>query len=253
MNSTQGIVAARGRKREVGRAAVLLFAAGVALAAAPPARADFIARFTNQHVDVDLRFEMGQPAIGWHDETNDIEYEADEALVLVGTAALRSRPASAAFNFLGVGLGAPVWVLPQVQDPNLVFLGIGTEEIDPGIFQNDEVTLSLVGIRGPGFFSLWTTDAFGSPTPLLTTADGITTADRVVRPIGSHQDFNWGFTVPGFYELDFQLSGVLLSGQPVSSEVTTLSFSVVPEPASCSLLAVGTAAMLCYARRRRST
>lgn len=229
-----------------------LFLALAAAAVAPAAgRADPIV-FTNQHVDIDLRFEGGRLEIGWHDETNDVEYAAGEALVFVGPNAVVPRPAGGQFNFLGVGPGQPVWVLPQIADPGLVFLGIGSEEVDPADFTGD-LTVEVLGVRGPGAFSAWGTDAFGNPQVLFAGAAGF--PQSFARPAGTHQHFNFALTAPGRYELDLRVSGRLAAtGQVISSDVTALEFRVegaaaVPAPASALVLAAALAPIL--ARRRK--
>ncbi len=53
-------------------------------------------------------------------------------------------PANPQFSFLGTA-GSSVWVLPQVQDPALLFLGFGTEELEIGVFVNNEVDFEAAG------------------------------------------------------------------------------------------------------------
>jgi surface-anchored protein len=233
--------------------ALTVVTAALTMAGPCAARADLIL-LTREHVDLDIRFEGGALELGLHDEDNDRELAADEGFLFVGPAARTTQPADPRFNFLGAGAGNPVWVLPQVQNPSLLFFGIGTEEIDDGTFRNDEVTLSLRGVRGPGQFSLWATDAFGSPVVFLATSDGITPNDLIRVPTSSEVHFNSGFTAPGLYEIDFQASAVLPNGTPVSSEVTTYFFgveAVVPAPASLTLLALGCGLAVPLLRRRR--
>jgi surface-anchored protein len=207
---------------------------------APVAKADPIV-FTNQHIDIDLRFEGRALEIGWHDETNGVEYAAGEALVPIPPGAIVLRPAGSQFNFLGFGAGQPVRVLPQINNPALVWLGFGSEEIDPADFTGD-LTVELVAVRGPGAASSWATDALGNPQVLFASGDGITGADSFLVPTGSHQHFNFAFTAAGLYELDFRVSGTLAStGQFIQSDATTLvfeaqQFEAVPAPASALVL-----------------
>ncbi len=55
----------------------------------------------------------------------------------MGLAARTTLPADPAFAFLGA-VGSPVYILPQVQNPSLVFLGFGTEELPSGLFTADQ-------------------------------------------------------------------------------------------------------------------
>jgi surface-anchored protein len=180
---------------------------------------------TTEHVDIGLAFEGGAWDLHLHDETNDIEYAPDEALLFVGAEAKATQPAGAQWDFLGAGAGGDVWILPQVQNPSLLFLGVGAEEIEAGTFDGD-ITLNLKAVRGPGRFSLYSTDAFGSPVVHMASADGIAAADAVTVFAGSHTDYNWGFTAIGGYEIDFEATATLPGGTTTSSGVVTYFFRV---------------------------
>jgi surface-anchored protein len=226
----------------------------VGLFAAAPTRAlGGIVVLSTEHVDVDIAFKAGKFELGVHDETNDVEYAANQALLFVTPAAQTVQPANPAFNFIGAGAGNPVWVLSQVQNPLTLLLGTDTEEIPDGTFQGDTLTLSLIDVRGPGFFSVWATDAFGNPIVQMATSNGISPADRMILSTNTHNDWNWGFTAVGFYEVDFQATAVLPGGATVASEVTTYFFAVgtaVPEPGSTALVGLGAVGLLVALARR---
>jgi surface-anchored protein len=211
---------------------------------------------TTEHADVGIGYEEGAWDLHEHDDINDIEYAANEVLNYVAPAAALSQPTGSQWAFLGAGAGNPVWLLPQVNDPNLLWLGIGGEEIESGIFVNDQVTLNLVDVRGPGQFSLFSNGVFGDPNVLMATSDGISSADTMTVFVGSHAHYNWAFTAAGYYEIDFEAVGTLVDGNVVtSSGPVTYYFGVettaVPEASSLTLAAAAIAISAVGMRRLR--
>ena len=209
---------------------------------------------TEGHTDVGIVYELGgwNLHIGQHEATPPMEYAPNEAILGVNIVGAHSTvPANPQFSFLGMA-GSSVWVLPQVQDPALLFLGFGTEELESGIFVNNEVTLSLQGVRAPGQFSVYEVGMFGSPTVLMNSGDGTTAADSIRLTAGGHRHVNWAFSTPGTYEVDFEAAGTLVDGNvfTASGPITyTFSVAAVPEPSVLSLLLLGGTGLLAFARR----
>lgn len=189
--------------------------------------ADSIATFLrNGHADVGIAFENDQFDLHIHNESADIEYAPDEAVLFVSKAAAVARPTSNDFAFIGVGSGATYYRLPQNPDSNLLFLGLGSEEIAAGTFEGGVIELRLKSIQGPGDVSLWAAELAG-PVVKFASSDGITSDDIVSLQEGSHSHFNWGFTKPGRYEVTIEAIATL-AGQtaPVSSGDVTYQFQV---------------------------
>lgn len=209
------------------------------------------------HTDVGIVYEddAWNLPIGQHEATPPMEYAPNEAILWVDLlAAYNTVPANPQFSFLGTA-GSSVWILPQVQDPSLLFLGFGTEELPSGLFVNDQVTLSLSAVRAPGQFSVFENDVFGNPNIIMNSGDGITGADSLVLPAGGHQHVNWAFSTPGTYEVDFNASGTLVDGNvfTASGPITyTFAVEAVPEPTALSLLALGALGLGALARRGKS-
>ena len=204
---------------------------------------------TSGHVDLGVAFEDDSFDLHIHDGESDTEYSADEAILQVGTAARTTVPGDARYSFLGVP-GSDTYVLPQVESAELLFLGIGAEEIEGGIFRGDQITFTLRGVSGPGPFSLYSVDGFGSPSVFMNSADGVGPGESVILNAGSHSDFNWAFGAPGDYTLSFEASGTLVGGGEVFSGPVDYSFSVVPEPSTWALLGLGLAALFRFHRKR---
>lgn len=196
-------------------------AAGTLTAAATP-----VVVLSQGHVDaVDVEYEDGALELHVHDETVDPSVERDPADVVLRAlpGAETTVPDDPAYGFLG-SPGAPVWILPETQNPDLLWPGLSTEEIEAGVFVGDTVTLTLRRLRGPGALSVFTTDAFGAPTVLANSGDG--TPDQLTLTTGGHQHVNWGFTSTGTYKAVFQACGTLADGTRVVSDPAVYTFQV---------------------------
>ena len=221
-----------------------------------------VTTFTTEHVDIGLA-EADQLAPHWHDETNGLEYEPDEAEAFVNPAfAATLRPAGSQWDFLDVGSGQTYYQLPESTDPNLPYVGIGAEEADldafdawnPGDSRGADTSAKWFGLRLLGFtytgyatspdFSLWKDDGLGNPVVWMSTSNGIGADD--VAYVLDHEHFNFAFTDIGVYELEFE-AFARQGGNDVTSSPATYRF-VVPEPGSAALLLLGGFAAL---RRRR--
>lgn len=193
------------------------------------------------HVDIGVAYEAQAWNLHVHDESTDTEYAPAEAVLQLGLNTLSSVPNSPGYAFLGTA-GSPVYVLSTVQKPDQVFLGLGTEELDPADWSSS-IQLRLKGVAGPGSLAVWDTDAFGSPVPLLNssaaTGNGIDASDTLSLTPGGHRHLNWGFTQRGDYAVTFEASGTHILDGNLRSEEVTYHFSVVPEPGPIALLTAG--------------
>lgn len=191
------------------------------LAAAPPAQASLVT-FHSGHVDlVDIAYEAGELALGVHDEDNDVEYATDEVKVFVKRQAKVTVPNDPAFGFLGTPGESEVWILPAIQNTDLVWPGIAAEEVEAGPFTADALTLAVQSVSGPGQLAVFTEDAVGQPNILADSGDGL--PDTVALTAGDHLHANWAFDRAGTYCITFRATGTLATtGQQVTSEAATL-------------------------------
>ncbi|MBK9137902.1 MAG: choice-of-anchor M domain-containing protein [Verrucomicrobia bacterium] len=166
----------------------------------------------------------------------DAEYEPDQLLAFVPNPSV-PRPTGPMWDFLGNSAGDPLWYLPQSLQMTKPFLGIASEELNPDDWTS--LKLSLVGMTGPtgGHFSLWQS-GFSGPDVKMATSDGITGADSFSLVVGGHDHYNYGFTQPGVYYLDFKWDGVHVTDGPVSAEGRhAFGVTVVPEPGETAAVA----------------
>ncbi|MEU5726212.1 MULTISPECIES: choice-of-anchor M domain-containing protein [unclassified Micromonospora] len=199
--------------------------AGV-LAWAAPAQASTVV-LSQGHVDaVDVAFENGALEISVHDETVDPDVERDPADVVfvVKPGAAMTVPDDPRYAFLGAP-GATVHVLPEVQDENLLWPGLATEELQSGVFASDSIQIRVTRVIGPDGFSLFTTDPVGAPNVLVDSEDGL--PDAITRPVGSHLHANWAFEKAGTYRIKVEATGILAAtGKRVTSAAAWLTFQV---------------------------
>ena len=193
-------------------------------------RPDFDATLKTGHADIGVNFEDDAWDLHIHDEETDTEYEPDEAMFYVGRDAMLTRTgdaANTAYDFLGAPVGSTLFVLPQVENPNLLFLGIGGEELADGLLEGDKATLRLASVSGPGQFSIWQSGLTPTtPKLIMATSDGIDASDAFDVGAGSHAHANFAFTKQGFYEVTFVASGVNADGDATDSGPVTYHFYV---------------------------
>lgn len=184
------------------------------------------AMFEHGELDFEIAYSDGEWEMALLDEAAGGEYEADEAILVAAPAAMRTVPGDPAFGFLGAP-GASTHVLPQEETEGVLFLGIAGDEIEPGKFAGDGVSLQLLSVSGPGLFALYTVDPFGAPAVFMNSGDGVSPADSFPVAVGGHTHVNWAFSAPGSYQLVFKAVGTLADGGASSeSKAVTLSFAI---------------------------
>ena len=188
------------------------------------------------HTHVEIVYRDGQLRLFYYDFDYGEANPADVLLDVALPAASPIPPLSAYTNLLGEA-GATTWILPQTQNPNLLWLGIGNESLRATDFAGP-VQLTLQTVEGPGHFALFFQDAFGQPVTQMNSRDGVSAQDTMTVPLGSHLHCNWAFSAPGSYRVRLVVSGTLRAGNtPIASEPTDYFFAVEAPPRPALALA----------------
>jgi putative ABC transporter-associated repeat protein len=157
------------------------------------------------HVDLGPRLVDGKWTVEIRDDTGDgpVWRNPSDVVLQVADAARTTVPDDPAYGFLGPP-GGEVWVLPQVQDPDVVWPGWNTQ--DPSItgVVGREVDWRLHGVEGPGRFELFLTGNFGAPETIF--SSGRPYPQETGVEAGTHVHGNWVFTAPGAYSLDVEMA-----------------------------------------------
>lgn len=164
------------------------------------------------------------------EEIDPPETGADTALLPVVAAAKTTRPISSVYDFTGTTPGGALWLLPKNQNQSVLFLSVGTEEIAPSDLAGP-LTWALTSVTGsgggvaPGVFSVWNVDNFATVIPLMSTAAGAGTPNTFNVSAGTHTHFNYGFTAPGLYNVEFAVSAPLSAALGGGSAVGSATYS----------------------------
>ena len=181
--------------------------------------------FDRGELDMEVAYEGGEWELVLLDEANEKEIEAGDAALQAGPETWQTVPSDPAYAFLG-NSGDGIFILPQDEKEGVLFLGIAGDEIESGVFENDQVGLNLASVEGPGAVYLYSTDEFGAPTKYFDSADGINDEDQFPVSVGGHSHQNWAFSAPGIYRVGLNASGVLANGSAVASETIEFLFEV---------------------------
>ena len=189
------------------------------------------------HVDLGPRLIDGQWRAGLrHDaETGAVWRDPNQTVLRVSDAAIMTAPDSADYPFLADVAGKPVHVIPQTQNPSVVWLGWNTQ--DPAVTATIDrgLTMRVGPVSGPGRAWLFLqSGTFGKP---LLLADSGAAPGDVWIDSGTHVHANWAFSAPGTYTATVTFLGTTTAGEAVSAS-TTLRFAVGDAASASEALAM---------------
>ena len=189
------------------------------------------------HVDLGPRLIDGQWRAGLrHDaESGAVWRDPNQTVLRVSDTAVMTAPDSADYPFLADVAGKPVYVVPQTQNPGVVWLGWNTQ--DPAVTATIDrgLTMRVGPVSGPGRAWLFLqSGTFGKP---LLLADSGAAPGDVWIDSGTHVHANWAFSAPGTYTATVTFLGTTTAGEAVSAS-TTLRFAVGDAASASEVLAM---------------
>jgi len=163
--------------------------------------------------------------VAWQRDAG-LDLPTNQVIFIVKTQAMLTLPAGTPFG----DAGQPFWILPQAQNPNLLYLGINVERIPGGIFSGP-VSIQLKRLEGPGYFMVWQATGPGQFNIRINTRDGISASDGFQPLVGGHEHYNWGFSTTGVYCVTYQAVGRRIGETTnITSLESTFVFHVLPLP-----------------------
>ena len=189
------------------------------------------------HVDLGPRLIDGQWRAGLrHDaESGAVWRDPNQTVLRVNDSAIMTAPDSADYSFLADVAGKPVHVIPQTQNPSVVWLGWNTQ--DPAVTATIDrgLTMRVGPVSGPGRAWLFLqSGTFGKP---LLLADSGAAPGDVWIDSGTHVHANWAFSAPGTYTATVTFLGTTTAGEAVNAS-TTLRFAVGDAASASEALAM---------------
>ncbi|HWB35460.1 MAG TPA: choice-of-anchor M domain-containing protein [Rugosimonospora sp.] len=174
------------------------------------------------HVDMGPKYDGDAFHFLIHDDAHRADASAtsvwrypDETVLRVVDAAELTVPDDATYSFVGADPGATVWVVPQTQNPEVVWVGWNTQDPDVMATLDRGATFALTGAQGPGVMTVYLQSGdFGAPQVLWDSR--VSDPQPVWVDVNTHTHANWVFTAPGVYLVRMQVSADLIDGSSVS-------------------------------------
>ncbi len=181
---------------------------------------------TAGHADFGPTFGTGAWALQIHDDTSVPRYwrNPEDVVLQVLDEAILTVPDDEAFAFLGLAPGSPVHVVPQTEQPGVVWVGWNTQE--PNLLDSLALgaTLRIHALQGPGDVVAYLQGGnFGAPQPLWSSHEPF--PQEAWIEVNTHTHANWVFSAPGVYLVDAEFTGDLITGEAFRAR-GTLRFAV---------------------------
>lgn len=189
-----------------------------------------------RHVDIGPRVVDGTWQLLVHDDTSDLSVwrPLDDVALRVNDLALVEVPDDDQYSFLGAAPGDRVHVVSQTEVPGVVWVGWNTQDPEVMELVDRGVTLSLLGVQGPGQLSVYLQSGnFGAPQVLWSSA--LDEAQPIWVDVNTHTHANWVFTEPGAYLVRLGLEATLVDGSEVRA-VGDVRFAVGDEASTDEVL-----------------
>ncbi|HZK04511.1 MAG TPA: choice-of-anchor M domain-containing protein [Actinomycetaceae bacterium] len=177
---------------------------------------------TDGHVDLGPRYVEGQWTFLIHDDAAKADDGAtsvwrfpEETVMHVLDGSILTVPDDPAYEFLGAEPGTDVWVVPQTQNPDVVWLGWNTQDPEVMAAIDRGVTIELTGLEGPGELTVYLqSGTFGEPQLLWDSRSE--EPQPIWVDVNTHTHANWVFTEPGVHLVQLRVEAELLDGTTAS-------------------------------------
>lgn len=183
------------------------------------------AEISRGHVDLGPRVVDGVWAFEARDDTAapPVWRALDATVFRVPDAAALTLPDDPAYDFLGVEPGKQVMVVPQTENPEVLWLGWNTQHPTTAPLMDRGAELLLHRVEGPGELHVFLQNGFDAPQPLWDSRKP--GPQKIWMQANTHTHANWVFTEPGVYLVDVTLQATAPDGTE-SSARGTLRFAV---------------------------
>ena len=154
------------------------------------------------HVDLGPKIVESKPEILARDDSGETPLwrPLDSIVFRVTNLGKLQVPSDPSYSFLHAREGESYWVIPQTQNPNVVWLGWNTQDPELIKMMGSGATMTLGNLQGPGQAWLFLQDgAFGTPTVLYDST--ASSQSDIWVEANTHVHANWAFSAPGAYAL----------------------------------------------------
>lgn len=192
-----------------------------AIATSSSTTPDSVVVIAKGHVDVGPKLIDGTWQAALRDDTVSppVWRKLKDVVLHVTDPAKTAVPDSADYSFLNLPVGSTPWVIPQTQNPEVVWVGWNTQDPEAASLMGRGTNLVLNGMTGPAPVNVFLQDGgFGPPRVLWQTDKGA--GQSIWMEVNSHVHVNWVFPTAGEYAFD--VSMVADSGNPEHSARGTL-------------------------------
>jgi surface-anchored protein len=169
------------------------------------------------HMDIGPRYRDGEWTIQIHDDTvvPPVWRKPSDAVLRVRDTAVEQVPDDPAYAFVGQPAGTPVYVVPQTQNQDVVWVGWNTQ--DPGVMEAIArgVTMNLLGVQGPGSVVVYLQSGnLAAPQVLWNSTKPF--PQPLWVETNTHTHANWIFSKPVVYLVAVEITADLADGKRVA-------------------------------------
>lgn len=178
------------------------------------------------HVDIGPKVVDGRWQLLLRDDSVSppVWRHAEDIVMDLGDNAILPAPDDEQFSFIDAEPGSDVYVIPQTQATDVVWVGWNSQDPDVAADLPLGMTLRLHEVSGPGQFTLFLQSGNFDAAEMMWTSASDEPQD-IWAETNTHVHGNWVFTEPGVYLMDVEVLGEQRDGTTQSAR-TVLRFAV---------------------------